>query len=92
MADADSNSNTFDKDNDGRFLFNSAYMNMVRINGIADQLEHCIDEMLHKDGNDVWLALHGALGMAHLCKNLSSELLQHSDDIVVIAPKEVSHG
>jgi hypothetical protein len=81
----------FEEDNDNRFLFNSAYMNIVRINAIADQMQRYVDEMLYKNPNDLWLDLHGVLSMAHLCKSLSSELLQHSDNIVITSPKEASH-
>ena len=79
----------FDPNNDERFSYKSAHMNLCRINGLADATEDYIEDMLFGPlDSEVYLQLHAVLAMARMCKNLSGELLEYSDNIVVTAPKE----
>jgi hypothetical protein len=95
MAKANSNASSsqkFDPNNDNRFSFNSAYMNIVRIKGMSEALEEKVEDLLFIGmDSEVYLQLNAVLAMAKMCNNLSGELLEHSDNIVVTAPKEVNH-
>jgi hypothetical protein len=72
------NANTSKLKKDSRFFCGSADMNICRISSMAEQMKRTTEALLMSeiDGDDYHTA-HAILGMAHMIKDLSDELLEY---------------
>ena len=85
MADTNASSD-FDPNDDKRFSQNSIFMNIVRINGAADQMEREVNDFLWREvDGEGYLKMHSILAMAIFIKNLSGEILDN-DGVITVTP------